>query len=91
MKTTQVPGTQGTKANGRAPRSTVPFVSICPMCAQVRPQPGYDRESLLRLIRNGYPGGSILFAMRRVLVDQHQGAHAALAAAVIAGGGSFVC
>ena len=90
MKTTQVPGTQGTKANGRAPRSGIPFVSICPMCAQVRPQPGYDRESLLRLISNGYPVEAYCS-----LCDEFWSIsakeHAALAAAVIAGGGTFVC
>ena len=36
-------------------RMQVPFMSMCPRCAQMRPQPEYDRTSLLRLLRGGYP------------------------------------
>ena len=46
-----VPGTQGRTVNG----SKAPFLSMCPKCAQLRAQPGYDRNSLLRLLRNRYP------------------------------------
>jgi hypothetical protein len=35
--------------------SKIPFVSVCPTCAQMRPQPGYDHNSLLRLLGRGYP------------------------------------
>ena len=41
------------KANEHASR--VPFTSMCPACGQMRPQDGYDRGSLLRLLRGGYP------------------------------------
>jgi len=31
------------------------FRSICPKCARIRPQRGYNRNSLLRLLNGGYP------------------------------------
>ena len=31
------------------------FRSMCPKCAEMRPQRGYDRNSLLRLLNGGYP------------------------------------
>jgi hypothetical protein len=52
MKTTDIPGSNGTKLPGR---TKVPFVSQCPKCARVRLQQGYDRASLLRLFNRGYP------------------------------------
>jgi len=55
MKTTLVHRAPTTRLDGRMRVSKVPFVSVCPTCAQMRPQPGYDRNSLLRLIRGGYP------------------------------------
>ena len=33
----------------------VGFRSMCPKCAEMRPQRGYDRNSLLRLLSSGYP------------------------------------
>ena len=33
----------------------VGFRSMCPKCAQMRPQRGYDRNSLQRLLNGGYP------------------------------------
>jgi len=39
----------------RALTTRVPFVSMCHTCAEMRPQLGYDRNSLLRLLRGGYP------------------------------------
>jgi len=33
----------------------VGFRSMCPRCAKIRPQRGYDRNSLLRLLNRGYP------------------------------------
>ena len=33
----------------------VGFRSMCPKCAEMRPQRGYDRNSLLRLLNGGYP------------------------------------
>ena len=33
----------------------VGFRSVCPKCAEMRPQRGYDRNSLLRLLNGGYP------------------------------------
>ena len=73
MKTTFAHRAPTTTFDGRMQLSKVPFVSMCPMCAQMRPQPGYDRNSLLRLLSAGYPAGGILLDLRRVLVDQHQG------------------
>ena len=28
---------------------------MCPKCAKIQPQRGYDRNSLLRLLNGGYP------------------------------------
>lgn len=33
----------------------VRFRSMCPKCAKIQPQSGYDRNSLLRLLNGGYP------------------------------------
>jgi hypothetical protein len=33
----------------------ISFTSKCPKCAKVRPQPGYGRESTLRLLNGGHP------------------------------------
>lgn len=33
----------------------VGFRSMCPKCAEMRPQRGFDRNSLLRLLNRGYP------------------------------------
>jgi hypothetical protein len=55
MKTTFVRRAPTTRLDGRMHVSKVPFVSMCPTCAQMRPQPGYDHNSLLRLLRGGYP------------------------------------
>ena len=33
----------------------VRFRSMCPKCAKIQPQRGYDRNSLLRLLNGGYP------------------------------------
>ena len=33
----------------------VGFRSMCPKCAEIPPQRGYDRNSLLRLLNGGYP------------------------------------
>ena len=32
----------------------IPFESMCPICAVMRPQHGFDRNSLLRLLSSGY-------------------------------------
>jgi hypothetical protein len=55
MKWTFVHRAPTTGLNGRVYVAKVPFVSTCPTCAQVRPQPGYDHNSLLRLLGGGYP------------------------------------
>ena len=39
----------------RTTTKPVGFRSMCPKCAQMRPQRGYDRNSLLRLLNGGYP------------------------------------
>jgi hypothetical protein len=55
MKTTFVHRAPKTRLDRRTSATKVPFVSMCPTCAQMRPQPGYDRNSLLRLLGGGYP------------------------------------
>lgn len=52
LKATFVHRTPTTRLHGR---TQIPFVSMCPRCAQMRPQPHYDRNSLLRLLGGGYP------------------------------------
>jgi hypothetical protein len=86
MKGTQVPGTQRKAASG----SKVPFVSMCPKCAQLRAQPGYHRNSLLRLLRSGYPVEAYC-TMCDEFWSISAKERAALVAAAIEGGGSFVC
>ena len=44
-----------TSLAGRPLVAKVPFVSVCPTCAQIRPQYGYSHNSLLRLLGGGYP------------------------------------
>ena len=68
----------------------VPFMSTCPKCAQVRPQRGYDRNSLLRLLRGGYPLDAYC-AMCDEFWSVSAKERAALVAAAVAGGGSIVC
>jgi hypothetical protein len=55
MKGTFVDRAPTTSLAGRMYAAKVPFVSMCPACGQMRPQPGYDHNSLLRLLRGGYP------------------------------------
>jgi len=38
----------------RKPDESIPFISTCPACTQVRPQCGYDRGSLHRLLNGGH-------------------------------------
>jgi hypothetical protein len=42
-----------TKPNGGD--GSIAFWSTCPKCAQLRPQRGYNRDSLLRLLNRGHP------------------------------------
>jgi hypothetical protein len=42
-----------TKPNGGD--GSIAFRATCPNCAQVRPQRGYNRDSLLRLLNGGHP------------------------------------
>ena len=39
----------------RTTTKAVRFRSMCPKCAKIQPQPGYDRNSLLRLLNRGHP------------------------------------
>ena len=55
MKTTFIHRAPTTRLDGQMHGSKVPFVSMCPTCAQMRPQPRYDRNSLLRLLGGGNP------------------------------------
>lgn len=84
MTAMRIPGL-GLRVNGQ-----VPFESMCPKCAQLQPQTGFGRDSLLRLLSKGHPVEAYC-----VLCDEFWSIsareRAALVAAVIAGGGSFVC
>ena len=51
MKT---PPTTRMNAKEHTGGSNVPFESMCPSCAQMQPQRGFDRNSLLRLLSSGY-------------------------------------
>jgi hypothetical protein len=88
MKTTYTPA-HPTKSNGGT-HGSVPFTSTCPKCAQVRPQCGYDNNSLLRLLNGGYPVEAYC-----AICDEFWSIslkeRAALGAAAIAGGGSLIC
>ena len=55
MKTTHILGMQRMNPHAPAYGLNIPFQSMCPKCAQMRPQPKYDRNSLLRLFGGGYP------------------------------------
>jgi len=88
MKTTYTLA-HGTKSNGRT-NGSIPFASMCPKCAQVRPQRGYDSNSLLRLLNRGYP-----VEAHCAICDEFWSIslkeRAALGAAAIAGGGTLIC
>jgi hypothetical protein len=76
------------KANEHASR--VPFTSMCPACGQMRPQDGYDRGSLLRLLRGGYPVEAYCaWCDEYWSIDVPE--RATLIAATIAEGGVFIC
>lgn len=72
VKTTCTPAHR-TKSNGRMAGS-IPFASTCPKCAQVQPQPGYDGNSLPRLLNGGYPVEAYCPDCDAFLVNQPQGA-----------------
>jgi hypothetical protein len=90
MKTMRVCETHSTKPNEGAHGLSIAFESMCPKCAQVRPQHGFDRNSLLRVLSSGYPVEAYC-----ELCDEFWSIsakeRAALVAATISGGGSFVC
>jgi len=86
----EVPGTRRTKLNERAHGSKVPFESACPKCEQLRAQPGYDRNSLVRLLSNGYPVEAYC-SMCDEFWSISAKERAVLVTAAIAGGGTFVC
>jgi hypothetical protein len=88
MKTTCAPLLRIT-SNGRTDRA-IPFASTCPKCAQVQPQPGYDSNSLVRLLNGGYPVEAYCATCDEFWSISLK-ERAALAAAAIAGGGSLMC
>lgn len=55
MNRTFVHSAPTTRSEQRMCASKIPFVSVCPACAQMRPQPGYEHNTLLRLLGRGYP------------------------------------
>ncbi len=76
--------------NQHAHAPGIPFESICPKCAQVRPQRGFDRNSLLRLLSSGYPVEAYCAPCDEfwsITIKER----AALVAATIGASGSFVC
>jgi hypothetical protein len=90
MKMTQVSRNQRTGLIGGRLGSKVPFASACPNCAELRAQPGYDRNSLLRLLSNGYPVEAYCSACDEFWSISAK-ERAVLVAAAIASGGTFVC
>jgi hypothetical protein len=90
LKTTFVHHAPTTGPDCRKHISKVPFVSMCPTCAQIQPQPGYDRNSLLRLLRGGYPLEaycSICDEFWSISAKER----AALVAVAVASGAGIVC
>ena len=87
MKTTP---TTRMKVKQHAGGSNVPFESMCPNCAQIQPQRGFDRNSLLRLLSSGYPVEAYC-ATCDGFWSISPTERAALVAATIEGGGTFVC
>ena len=88
MKTQHDSWTQSKNANKR--ESKVPFASVCPTCGQVRPQDGYDRDSLLRLFRGGHSVDAYCPSCDEYWsIDVPE--RAALIVATIAEGGAFIC
>jgi hypothetical protein len=57
---------------------------------QLQPQPGFDRDSLLRLLTKGHPVEAHCVACNEFWSISAK-ERAALVTAAIAGGGSFVC
>jgi hypothetical protein len=90
MKTTRDSGIQRTNPIEYAHASDVPFKSMCPKCAQMRPQRGFDRNSLLRLLSNGYPLEAYCEQCDEFWSISAK-ERAALVAAAIAGGAGFIC
>jgi len=70
--------------------ANVPFESMCPNCKQVQPQRGFDRNSLLRLLSSGYPVEAYCAKCDEFWSISAK-ERAALVAAAVGGGGSFVC
>jgi hypothetical protein len=90
MRTTPGPRDSGMKQNEHAHGPNVAFESMCPKCAQVQPQRGFDRNSLLRLLSRGYPVEAYC-AMCDEFWSISAKERAVLVAAAVAGGGTFVC
>ena len=89
MKTKYTLWADRTKSNGRT-NGSIPFASTCPKCAQVRPQRGYDNNSLLRLLSRGYPVEAYCDICNEFWSINLK-ERAALGMAAIAGGGSLIC
>ena len=86
MKTTP---TTRAKAKEHTGGSYVLFESMCPKCAQIQPQHGFDRNSLLRLLSGGYPVEAYCAPCDEFWSISAK-ERAALVAATIEGGGNFV-
>ena len=67
----------------------IEFESMCPKCKQVQSQRGFDRSSLLRLLKNGYPVEAYC-AVCDEFWSITSKERTALVTATIGGGGSFV-
>jgi hypothetical protein len=88
MNTTYTPANRTT--SNRRTNASIPFASTCPKCAQLRPQRGYDNNSLLRLLNGGYPVEAY-YAICDEFWSISLKERAALGAAAVAGSGSLIC
>jgi hypothetical protein len=70
--------------------SSVPFASVCPQCGQLQPQRGLDRNALLRQLGSGYPVEAYC-PMCDEFWSITARERAALVAAAVGAGGTFVC
>lgn len=81
-----------TKCHDRLPNGAyigvIRFSATCPKCAKVRPQRGYDANSLLRLLNGGYPVEAYCAACG-VYWPISIKERATLAEAAVAGGGKL--
>ena len=54
MTTTHLPGSDPIMLDGSVHQS-IPFLATCPGCKQQKPQRGYHRAALRKLLKRGFP------------------------------------